>query len=92
MKGLNAIRNKVWWNAAGTRAVKTAAQTAIAGLAAISASATGAIPWEIDWSAIGGIVGMAAIVSLLMSLAGIPEVDEAEILFEVEKEFEERKK
>jgi len=88
MKGLNAIRSKLWWNAAGTRALKTAAQTAIAGLAAISAGATGVIPWEIDWQAIGGMVGMAALVSLLMSLAGIPEVDESEILAEVEKEFQ----
>lgn len=59
---------KSWWRASGIRALKTAAQSAIA---AIGATATmGAV----DWVTVGSTCALAAILSLLTSVAGIPEV------------------
>lgn len=65
------ITNAAWWKAAGIRAVKTLAQTAVA---TITTSA--AIGVEgVDWLAVGSASLLAAILSLLTSLAGLPEVD-----------------
>lgn len=58
-----------WLKAAGIRAVKTAAQTAVG---IIGASA---IMSEVDWAIVASGAALAAVVSLLTSLAGIPEVD-----------------
>jgi hypothetical protein len=69
MKGLKCLASKSWWNAAGTRALKTACQAAIAAVAVNTI-------WELDLRSIGGVVILAAVVSLLTSLAGIPEVPE----------------
>lgn len=58
-----------WLRAALVRAAKTAAQAA---LGAIGASATmGAV----DWALVGSTALLAAIASVLTSLAGVPEVD-----------------
>ena len=63
---------KIWFKAAGIRAVKTLAQTAAAG---IGVSATlGAVPWV---TVISTAV-TAAILSLLTSVAGLPEIDNKE--------------
>lgn len=59
-----------WARAALVRAVKTAAQAAV-GL--IGTNAVGVT--DVDWLAIASAAGLAAIVSLLTSAAGIPEVD-----------------
>lgn len=59
-----------WGAAAGVRAVKTAAQSAIGTIGASVAMG------EVDWRLVGSAALLAAIVSLLTSLAGIPEVDE----------------
>lgn len=61
---------KKWWKAAGIRAVKTVAQ------AAVSAIGTTAVFYEVDWKLIGGIALLAGIMSLLTSVAGLPEVGE----------------
>lgn len=58
-----------WLIAAVVRAVKTAAQTA---LAAIGSSA---LLTEVDWSVVGLTVALAVVASLLTSIAGIPEVE-----------------
>lgn len=58
-----------WAVAAGVRAVKTAAQSAIGTIGASVAMG------EVDWALVGSAALLAAIVSLLTSLAGIPEVD-----------------
>lgn len=58
-----------WLVAALVRAVKTAAQTA---LAAIGSSA---LLTEVDWSVVGLTVALAVVASLLTSIAGIPEVE-----------------
>lgn len=60
---------KEWLKAALIRAVKTLAQTAIA---AIGYSATVS---EVDWKYVVSVSVLAAILSLLTSVAGLPEVD-----------------
>lgn len=60
---------KAWAAAALTRAVKTAAQTAV------SLIGTGAVGFtDLDWAQIASVAGVAAVVSLLTSVAGLPEV------------------
>lgn len=58
-----------WVYAAGVRAVKTAAQAAVA---LIGAEVVGVN--EIDWLRVASVAGAAAVLSLLTSVAGIPEV------------------
>lgn len=60
-----------WIKAAGIRAVKTVAQTAVA---LIGTNAIGIT--EVDWIGVASGAALAGIVSLLTSLAGIPEVKE----------------
>lgn len=59
-----------WAVAALTRAVKTAAQTAVALIGTGSVGFT-----DLDWLQIASVAGVAAVVSLLTSVAGVPEVD-----------------
>lgn len=62
--------NKAWWRAAGIRAIKTAAQTAVALIG------TGAVGFtDLDWARIASVAGVAAVLSLLTSVAGLPELD-----------------
>lgn len=61
---------KEWMKAAGVRAVKTVAQTAVA---MIPVAATVA---QVDWKAVIGTAVLAGITSLLTSLAGLPEVQQ----------------
>ena len=61
---------KDWFAAAFIRAVKTAAQTAVA---LIGTNAVGVT--DVDWVAVGGASLLAAIISVLTSTAGLPEVD-----------------
>ena len=58
-----------WLKAALIRAIKTVAQTAVGML---SGSAVGVL--EADWVAVASVSAMAGVVSLLTSLAGLPEV------------------
>lgn len=60
---------KEWAKAASVRAVKTAAQTAVAVIG--GAAMMGAV----DWYLVGSSALLAAIVSVLTSVAGIPEVE-----------------
>lgn len=63
------MRNwKKWIKAAGVRAIKTMAQTAVATIG------TTAVLSEVDWLTVGGAAVLAGILSLLTSLAGLPEV------------------
>lgn len=62
--------SKTWLKAAGIRAVKTVAQTAVALLPA-AATIT-----SVDWKVVLGTAALAGVASLLMSLAGLPEVTE----------------
>jgi hypothetical protein len=60
---------KIWWKAAGVRALKTVAQTAIATIG------TSAVISEVNWVMVGSASVLAGILSLLTSVAGLPEVE-----------------
>lgn len=60
--------NKEWFKAAGIRAVKTVCQTAIATIG------TSAAMSEVNWPMVASASALAGILSLLTSLAGLPEV------------------
>ena len=64
-----------WGAAALTRAIKTAAQTAVALIG------TGAVGFtDLDWVRIASVAGVAAVLSLLTSIAtDLPEVDGAQV-------------
>ena len=62
---------RLWFKAAGIRAVKTAAQTFVALLPAQ------AMITEVDWKVCLSTAALAAIASLATSLAGLPEVEGA---------------
>ena len=59
---------KKWITAAGVRAIKTIAQTAIATIS------TSAIMSEVNWAVVGSAALLAGILSLLTSIAGLPEL------------------
>jgi hypothetical protein len=57
-----------WWKAASIRAIKTFAQTAL------SMMTIGQAFIEVNWMNVLSVAGVAAIYSLLTSIAGLPEV------------------
>ena len=66
--------SKAWWEEwfkkAGVRAVKTAAQTAVSAI-----GATGILIHEVNWAIVASAAAGAAALSLIMSLAGLPEIE-----------------
>ena len=64
----NTILNVKWWAAAGIRAIKTVAQTAIATIGCSALIET------VNWPVVVSAAALAGILSLLTSLAGLPEV------------------
>lgn len=62
--------NKLWIKAASMRALKTAAQTALATIGATT------LVSEVDWIVVGSTVLLATVASYLTSIAGLPEVTE----------------
>lgn len=63
-------KTKKWFKAAGVRAIKTVAQTAAATIG------TAAVMGDVNWLAVGSASAVAGILSLLTSVAGLPEVKE----------------
>lgn len=64
------VFTKQWFKAAVIRAIKTVAQTAVSMLT------VGQLFTDIDWVGIASISLVAGIISILTSLAGLPEVDD----------------
>lgn len=62
-----------WIKAAGVRAIKTIAQTAVATIG------TAAVLGEVDWLMVGSAAVLAGVLSLLTSVAGLPELDTQKI-------------
>lgn len=62
--------SKEFWKAAGIRSLRTIAQAAIASIG------TAAVLSEVNWLMVASASILAGILSLLMSLAGLPEVKE----------------
>ena len=60
---------KEWFKAAGVRAIKTVAQTAVATIG--TAIAMG----DVNWVLVGSASALAGVLSLLTSVAGLPEVN-----------------
>lgn len=71
---MNRQNWRAWLRAALIRMVKTMAQTAVA---LIGTNAIGVT--EVNWIAVGSASVLAGIVSLLTSVAGLPEVDNTKI-------------
>ena len=60
---------KNWIKAAGVRAIKTVAQTAIATIG------TSAVLGEVNWMMVASAAALAGVLSLLTSVAGLPELE-----------------
>lgn len=67
------LTSSKWWKAALIRAIKTAAQVAL-GMMTVGMAAS-----EIDWLNVASVSAVAALYSLITSLAGLPEVDDAAV-------------
>ena len=70
---------KIWLKAAGVRAIKTMAQTAVA-MIPVGVSIS-----EVGWLGVAGTAALSGVLSLLTSIAGLPEVKLEE---EIEEEAE----
>jgi len=67
---MNYLKSKEWWGAAGTRAIKTFAQTAVSMLT------IGQAVMDVNWINVLSISAVSASISILTSIAGLPEVKE----------------
>lgn len=74
MKGGEGLSEKAkqWWKAAAVRAVKTVAQTAVATIG------TAAVLSSVDWTMVASASVLAGVLSLLTSVAGLPEVKQTQ--------------
>ena len=64
------MKSKTWLKAALIRAIKTVAQTAV------SLIGVGSVMSDINWVMVGSASALAGILSILTSIAGLPEVEE----------------
>lgn len=64
------LNSKEWWRAAGIRAIKTVAQTAI------STIGVSTIMSDVNWMMVLSASALAGVLSLLTSIAGLPELEE----------------
>lgn len=73
---------KAWLIAAGIRAIKTMAQTAV------SIISVGTVMQDIDWMMVLSATALSGILSILTSIAGLPEVASGTPLSEIAKPTE----
>ena len=66
---MSNLTNSKWWRASLIRCIKTVAQTAIATIG------TSAFIGDVNWIMVASASALAGILSLLTSVAGLPEVD-----------------
>ncbi|MCQ2270985.1 MAG: holin [Bacteroidales bacterium] len=64
------MKSKTWLKAAGIRAIKTVAQTAI------STIGVSALMSDVNWAMVLSASALAGVLSILTSIAGLPEVEE----------------
>ena len=76
------MKTKEWFKAAGIRAVKTMAQAAIAMIG------TSVVMSDVDWKMVVSATILSGILSILTSLAGLPEVDDTKIYKKEKDEIE----
>ncbi len=67
---MNKEKFVAWLKAAGVRAIKTVAQTAVATIG------TAAVLGDVNWVMVGSAAVLAGVLSLLTSVAGLPELKE----------------
>ena len=65
---MSNLINKKWWHASFIRCIKTVCQTAIATIG------TSAVMGDVNWAMVGSASLLAGILSMLTSIAGLPEV------------------
>jgi hypothetical protein len=66
---MKKVFTKEWLHAAGIRAIKTVAQTAVATIG------TAAVMGDVNWMMVLSASALAGVLSMLTSVAGLPEID-----------------
>ena len=67
---MDKLKNKKWWDASLTRAIKTVCQTAV------GTNGASTMIEAVDWKVVLSASLLAGLVSLLTSLGGLPEVED----------------